>query len=304
MRFPLSGFLWLWLCSEAAQLHGLKTKKTFSLHYESTTAAARNAQSRRWRTVIREGDAAAQASRLETPNLSLPVRIGTQKSSRVVRKSGVQSEAQHIQSLARDQSLRTNVPGAGEPRNADCSPEKVLKQALHGPSYKLDCKLSRSQKPRRTVRSEPLRDGALPATLAQEQEVGLNSSDYGEEEMYPSPDFPYPTPLTPVDTGTRRRPLKNPFYPLNAESCGAYAVMIIAAVIFSVGVIGNMSLMCIVCHNYYMRSISNSLLANLALWDFTVIFFCLPLVLFHQLTKNWLLGDFSCRIIPYLEVRE
>lgn len=117
------------------------------------------------------------------------------------------------------------------------------------------------------------------------------------------PDFPDPTPLVPVNTRTRRKQVKNPFYPLNAESYGAYAIMIVAAVIFSVGIIGNVSVMCIVCHNYYMRSISNSLLANLALWDFVVIFFCLPLVVFHELTKNWLLGEFSCRIIPYLEVR-
>uniref|UniRef100_A0A3P8UGB6 G protein-coupled receptor 37 n=1 Tax=Cynoglossus semilaevis TaxID=244447 RepID=A0A3P8UGB6_CYNSE len=88
----------------------------------------------------------------------------------------------------------------------------------------------------------------------------------------------------------------------HAESYGAYTVLILAVVIFSVGIIGNLSVMCIVCHNYYMRSISNSLLANLALWDFVVIFFCLPLVVFHALTKKWLLGEFSCRIIPYLEV--
>jgi hypothetical protein len=51
-----------------------------------------------------------------------------------------------------------------------------------------------------------------------------------------------------------------------------------------------------------MRSISNSLLANLAFWDFLIIFFCLPLVIFHELTKKWLLEDFSCKIVPYIEV--
>ncbi|KAI4795294.1 hypothetical protein KUCAC02_031517, partial [Chaenocephalus aceratus] len=52
--------------------------------------------------------------------------------------------------------------------------------------------------------------------------------------------------------------LKNPFYPVTAEACGAYAILIFSALLFSVGIIGNVSLMCIVCHNYYMRSISNS----------------------------------------------
>uniref|UniRef100_A0A3Q1FX24 G protein-coupled receptor 37a n=1 Tax=Acanthochromis polyacanthus TaxID=80966 RepID=A0A3Q1FX24_9TELE len=140
--------------------------------------------------------------------------------------------------------------------------------------------------------------------MAQEQErgpsFGLNTSDY--EDEYSVPDFPETTPLSPVNTRTRRKQLRHPFYPVTAESYGAYAVMITAAIIFSVGIIGNVSVMCIVCHNYYMRSISNSLLANLALWDFVIIFFCLPLVVFQELTKNWLLGEFSCRIIPYLEV--
>ncbi|KAB0389210.1 hypothetical protein E2I00_007360, partial [Balaenoptera physalus] len=85
------------------------------------------------------------------------------------------------------------------------------------------------------------------------------------------------------------------------ESYGAYAVMCLSVVIFGTGIIGNLAVMCIVCHNYYMRSISNSLLANLAFWDFLIIFFCLPLVIFHELTKKWLLEDFSCKVVPYVE---
>ncbi|KAK2489867.1 hypothetical protein MC885_012655 [Smutsia gigantea] len=104
------------------------------------------------------------------------------------------------------------------------------------------------------------------------------------------------------NTTNRRLRLKNPFYPLTQESYGAYAVMCLSVVIFGTGIIGNLAVMCIVCHNYYMRSISNSLLANLAFWDFLIIFFCLPLVIFHELTKKWLLEDFSCKIVPYIEV--
>ncbi|XP_008069389.1 prosaposin receptor GPR37 [Carlito syrichta] len=106
----------------------------------------------------------------------------------------------------------------------------------------------------------------------------------------------------PGNSTNRRVRLKNPFYPLTQESYGAYAVMCLSVVIFGTGIIGNLAVMCIVCHNYYMRSISNSLLANLAFWDFLIIFFCLPLVIFHELTKKWLLEDFSCKIVPYIEV--
>ncbi|KAM9389151.1 prosaposin receptor GPR37 [Phaethornis superciliosus] len=104
------------------------------------------------------------------------------------------------------------------------------------------------------------------------------------------------------NTTGRRARVRNPFYPLTEESYGAYAVMCLSVVIFGIGIMGNMAVMCIVCHNYYMRSISNSLLANLAFWDFLIVFFCLPLVIFQELTKKWLLEDFSCKIVPYIEV--
>lgn len=111
------------------------------------------------------------------------------------------------------------------------------------------------------------------------------------------------TPFIPFNTRSKAPWVKNPFYPVTGESYGAYAVMCISILIFTVGIVGNVVIMCIVCHNYYMRSISNSLLANLALWDFVILFFCLPLVIFHELTKDWLLGEFSCKIIPYIEVK-
>lgn len=162
------------------------------------------------------------------------------------------------------------------------------------------------------LRSPRARRDAPPAAaaagaMAQQDDplYGFNASDpLGEgvgEEAEEEEELPDLTP-PPSSVNTRRKGVRNPFYPLGAEAYAAYAVLAAAAVIFSLGILGNVSLMCIVCHNYHMRSISNSLLANLALWDFTIIFFCLPLVVFHQLTKHWLLGQASCTVIPYLEV--
>ncbi|XP_042338091.1 uncharacterized protein LOC121939007 [Plectropomus leopardus] len=314
MLLPFSRLLCLWLCSEAVatQLHGPKTKTTFSPHYESA-AADRNAHSRRWRTVIGEdngetsGDT-AQASWLDTVNPSPSDPLVTRVHQGAVRKSDAQNGARRIRRVPGDEALRTDINKTDGPRSGGCTPGEVLKQTTHGPTCIIERnghkrRVRRSAKPGKRKRSETLQDGAA---MAQEQEdpgppFGLNGSDY--EEEYSMPDFPDATALVPVDPRTRRKQVKNPFYPVTAESYGAYAVVLTAAVIFSVGIIGNMSVMCIVCHNYYMRSISNSLLANLALWDFVIIFFCLPLVVFHELTKDWLLGEFSCRIIPYLEVK-
>ncbi|XP_008302732.1 prosaposin receptor GPR37-like [Stegastes partitus] len=318
MRSPPLRLLCLWLCSEAVanQLHGHKTKTTFSPHYEST-AANRNAQSRTWRTVSGEdkGRTHGVASWLDTVNSPASELLQTHKHRRSVRKSDTQNETRYSQTVPKNKALRTGENGADEQRKSRCSPGEVLKQTPYGPTCSTRTnrhkrRQRRRAKSSRVRRSESLQDGtggaweALPVAMAQEQDsgpaFGLNTSDY--EDEYSLPDFPDPTPFSPGNTRTRRKQVKNPFYPVTAESYGAYAVMITAALIFGVGIIGNVSVMCIVCHNYYMRSISNSLLANLALWDFVIIFFCLPLVVFHELTKNWLLGEFSCRIIPYLEV--
>ncbi|KAL0978099.1 hypothetical protein UPYG_G00165880 [Umbra pygmaea] len=96
--------------------------------------------------------------------------------------------------------------------------------------------------------------------------------------------------------------IHNPLYPVTDSSYGAYAVMLLALILFAMGIVGNLALMCIVWHNYYLKSAWNCILASLAFWDFLVLFFCLPVVVFNELTKRRLLGDLSCRIVPYMEV--
>lgn len=96
--------------------------------------------------------------------------------------------------------------------------------------------------------------------------------------------------------------LVNPLFPVTDGSYWAYAVMLLALVLFAAGIVGNLALMCIVWHNVYLKSTWNCVLAGLAFWDFLVLFFCLPVVVFHELTLSRLLGDLSCRLVPYLEV--
>ncbi|KAK5901668.1 hypothetical protein CesoFtcFv8_007009 [Champsocephalus esox] len=290
MLLPLSGCLCLWLCSEAIATQIHDTKATFSPHF-TPPAAERSAQSRRWRTVTgvdNERTGGAEPSRLGTVNLSPSELLRSQTRGRAVRKSDAQNgERVH-------EALRTDINKPSE--SSGCKPGEVLEENQHGHTFREKRSAKRGRRKRRD---------ADEASMAQKQEAEppVNSTDYAveeeEEEEYSVPDYP---DIIPGNPRTRRKQLTNPFYPVTAEACGAYAILIFSALIFSVGIIGNVSLMCIVCHNYYMRSISNSLLANLALWDFIIIFFCLPLVLFHELTKNWLLGELSCRIIPYLEV--
>ncbi|MED6248126.1 hypothetical protein ATANTOWER_027155 [Ataeniobius toweri] len=97
--------------------------------------------------------------------------------------------------------------------------------------------------------------------------------------------------------------LLNPLVPVTDASYWAYAVLLLALVLFAAGLVGNLALMCIVWHSFYLKSAWNCILAGLAFWDFLVLFFCLPVVIFHELTLKRLLGDLSCRLVPYLEVR-
>ncbi len=177
----------------------------------------------------------------------------------------------------------------------------------------------RRQEMRETTRNEPDRNQTikspddelgrveiLPKPVAQIQPTDVPTEFTSIPEWDTSPVEEYEevyTPFIPFNTRSKTPGVKNPFYPVTGESYGAYAVVCFSILIFTVGIAGNIAIMCIVCHNYYMRSISNSLLANLALWDFVILFFCLPLVIFHELTKDWLLGEFSCKIIPYIEVK-
>lgn len=78
--------------------------------------------------------------------------------------------------------------------------------------------------------------------------------------------------------------------------------MLLALVVFAVGVVANLAVTCAVWHNHYLQNARNCVLASLTLWDLGVIFFCLPVVIFHELTKRRLMGDVSCRLVPFIEV--
>lgn len=169
------------------------------------------------------------------------------------------------------------------------------------------------QRPRRAVRTNQSESGSvieklesLPEPSGQKQPTELPTGSPPHRPAFTLPEDSYEesTPLGPINTRPRAPGRPNPFYPVTGETYAAYAIILVSVIMFTAGIIGNIAIMCAVCHNYYMRSVSNSLLANLALWDFLITFFCLPLVIFHQLTKDWLLGEFSCKIIPYFEVKK
>ncbi|XP_060133171.1 G-protein coupled receptor 37-like 1 [Zootoca vivipara] len=145
----------------------------------------------------------------------------------------------------------------------------------------------------------PMIPGSLRPTKAL-----VPSSTYPSEQRQRSPAVHGATePQGNMTVASGKRPqIQNPLYPVTESSYSAYAVMFLSLIVFAVGIIGNLSVMCIVWNNYYMKSAWNSILASLAFWDFLILFFCLPVVIFNEITKKRLLGSISCRVVPFMEV--
>ncbi|XP_062854472.1 G-protein coupled receptor 37-like 1 [Trichomycterus rosablanca] len=144
--------------------------------------------------------------------------------------------------------------------------------------------------------------------------VDMQHGTVSEDVYTPSPpytDLPSSSVTTSVDDGSNSKDnitnkditrIHNPLFPVTNSSYIAYGILFLALVIFAVGLVGNLAVMCIVWQNYFMRSAWNYILASLAFWDFLVLCFCLPVVIFNELTHKRLLGDFSCSVVPYIEV--
>lgn len=121
----------------------------------------------------------------------------------------------------------------------------------------------------------------------------VEAKDHGDEID------PHGNTSNPGDDGTG---LFNPFYPLADSSYVAYVVLFLAGLVLALGMVANMAVMCVVWNNYYMRSAWNYLLASIAFWDFLVLVVCLPVVVLNHLSHRRILGEITCRMVPYMEV--
>ncbi|GAA6083270.1 G-protein coupled receptor 37-like 1 isoform X1 [Tachysurus ichikawai] len=152
------------------------------------------------------------------------------------------------------------------------------------------------------------RESVVTPQDSQRRRLARGSNDGRSKPRMEHHEHRHPRPFDPDSYFTTPRVFNgsllvhNPLYPVTGESYGAYAVMLLALVVFAVGVVANLAVTCAVWHNHYLQNAHNCVLASLALWDLGVIFFCLPVVIFHELTKRRLMGDLSCRLVPYIEV--
>ncbi|XP_028303035.1 G-protein coupled receptor 37-like 1 [Gouania willdenowi] len=193
------------------------------------------------------------------------------------------AELRYVQSPRR---ILQSAPLEGEDAGVGVSPVEGVPQRAEGPLKRV----VRGAKDGSPRRREP-------------------ANSLGHPPRYDDPDRYFTTPRTTepqrgLNTSSSGRGwgLLHPLSPVTDGSYWAYGVMLLGLVLFAVGVVGNLALMCIVWHSFYLKSAWNCVLAGMAFWDFLVLFFCLPVVVFHELTFSRLLGDLSCRLVPYLEV--
>uniref|UniRef100_A0AAN0LW16 Tyrotropin-releasing hormone n=1 Tax=Polyphagotarsonemus latus TaxID=1204166 RepID=A0AAN0LW16_9ACAR len=79
---------------------------------------------------------------------------------------------------------------------------------------------------------------------------------------------------------------------------------VICIIIFIFGTLGNVLVSLIIIRSKELRNTTNYFLINLSIADLLVIIVCMPTVLIelHSKPEIWLLGEFMCKTIPYVEM--
>ncbi|XP_058055949.1 neuropeptide SIFamide receptor-like [Anopheles bellator] len=93
----------------------------------------------------------------------------------------------------------------------------------------------------------------------------------------------------------------DPAYQLRYSMLGAVLLSGAYALVFIVGLLGNISVVIVVKKSTMMRSPTNRFIVNLAYADLLVNILCLPFTLIGNLYPAWILGVFFCKSVSYLQ---
>ncbi|XP_002740053.1 prolactin-releasing peptide receptor-like [Saccoglossus kowalevskii] len=81
----------------------------------------------------------------------------------------------------------------------------------------------------------------------------------------------------------------------------SWLLILLYAVVFVIGSVGNLLLVCTVMCCSGLRNVTNFFIANLAASDFFMCIFCIPWTLAHSLMKTWVFGESMCRFVPLVQ---
>jgi hypothetical protein len=82
-----------------------------------------------------------------------------------------------------------------------------------------------------------------------------------------------------------------------------YVVPILFSLIFLVGVLGNGSLIYVLCRHKSMRSVPNTFIFNLALGDLLILIFTVPFTSTVYTLDSWPFGEFVCKASEFAKVK-
>ncbi|XP_039679001.1 endothelin-1 receptor-like isoform X2 [Perca fluviatilis] len=106
----------------------------------------------------------------------------------------------------------------------------------------------------------------------------------------------------------RVRPVSPPrcLHATSIKNAFKYINTVLSCVIFAVGIVGNATLLRIICQNKSMRNGPNALIASLALGDLIYIAIDLPINVYKLLAGQWPFADsvfglFLCKLFPFLQ---
>ncbi|ESO95851.1 hypothetical protein LOTGIDRAFT_144444, partial [Lottia gigantea] len=80
-----------------------------------------------------------------------------------------------------------------------------------------------------------------------------------------------------------------------------YVLLVLYVIVISLSVFGNSLVFLTFLFNRHMRSVVNIFIVSLAFSDFFVTVTCMPVNLGGILTKYWIFGAISCKIVPFID---
>ncbi|XP_034413605.1 endothelin receptor type B-like [Cyclopterus lumpus] len=126
-----------------------------------------------------------------------------------------------------------------------------------------------------------------------------------KHERKPAPRSP---PSSNSSLAARARPASPPscLHATSIQTAFKYINTVLSCVIFVVGIVGNATLLRIICQNKSMRNGPNALIASLALGDLIYIAIDIPINVYKLLAMRWPFADsvfglFLCKLFPFLQ---
>ncbi|XP_068444374.1 endothelin receptor type B-like [Clinocottus analis] len=117
-----------------------------------------------------------------------------------------------------------------------------------------------------------------------------------------------PPPSSNSSAPARARPALPPrcLHATSIKTAFKYINTVLSCVIFAVGIVGNATLLRIICQNKSMKNGPNALIASLALGDLIYVAIAIPINVYKLLAMRWPFADsvfglFLCKLFPFLQ---